>query len=124
MNNLQVVARPIFRIFDYKKTIEFYVDWLGFKIESEHRFDSNAPLYMIVALGDLKIHLSEHHGDCAPGARIHIENFVGLKEYHKGLLAKNYKYNAPGIEKAFWSQKVNCMEVIDPFGNRLTFTGE
>jgi len=23
---------PIFRIFDYQKTIEFYVDWLGFML--------------------------------------------------------------------------------------------
>jgi hypothetical protein len=27
---------PIFRIFDYKKATEFYVDWLGFKIDWEH----------------------------------------------------------------------------------------
>jgi catechol 2,3-dioxygenase-like lactoylglutathione lyase family enzyme len=120
----QVVARPIFRIFDYKKAIEFYVDWLGFKIEGEHKFDENAPVYIVISLGDLKIHLTEHHGDCSPGARIHIENFVGLKEYHKNLLAKNYKFNRPGIEKAFWDRKISCMEVIDPFGNRLTFTGE
>ncbi len=120
----QVIARPIFRIYDYKRAVEFYIDWLGFKIESEHTFDENSPLYIIISLGDLQIHLSEHHGDCSPGARIHIENFPGLKEYHKNLLAKNYKYNRPGIEKAFWNQKITCMEVIDPFGNRLTFTGE
>lgn len=29
-------AIPILRIFDYKKAIEFYVDWLGFKIVWEH----------------------------------------------------------------------------------------
>lgn len=27
---------PILRIFDYKKAIEFYIDWLGFKINWEH----------------------------------------------------------------------------------------
>ncbi len=32
---------PILRIFDYKKTIEFYIDWLGFKINWEHTFDEN-----------------------------------------------------------------------------------
>ncbi|MEP7229033.1 MAG: glyoxalase superfamily protein [Ginsengibacter sp.] len=27
---------PILRIFDHKKAIEFYIDWLGFKIDWEH----------------------------------------------------------------------------------------
>ena len=118
------IARPIFRIFDYDKAIEFYIDWLGFKIESKHTFGENFPIYTIISLGDLIIHLTEHHGDCSPGARIHIENFVGIHSYHKKLIEKDYKYNKPGIEKAFWDEKISCMQVIDPFGNRLTFTGE
>ncbi|PKB17626.1 glyoxalase superfamily protein [Flavobacterium sp. 5] len=72
------IARPIFRIFDYQKAIEFYIDWLGFKIDGEHTFGENFPLYIMISLGDLKIHLTEHHGDCSPGARIHIENFPDL----------------------------------------------
>ena len=119
-----IIARPIFRIFDYQKAIEFYVDWLGFEIESEHTFGENFPLYLILSFKELKIHLTEHHGDCSPGARIHIENFIGLKDYHKNLILKNYKYNKPEIEKAFWDNKISTMQVIDPFGNRLTFTGE
>ena len=59
------VARPIFRIFDYAKVIEFYVEWLGFKIDWEHKPD-NSPIYMQISLGDIIIHLSEHHGDCSP----------------------------------------------------------
>lgn len=117
------VARPIFRIFDYSKTIEFYINWLGFKIDWQHQFDDNAPVYMQVSLGDLVIHLSEHHGDCSPGARVHIEGFEGLKEYHQQLLAKYYKYNRPGLKKASWDANIFTMEVTDPFGNRLTFTG-
>jgi catechol 2,3-dioxygenase-like lactoylglutathione lyase family enzyme len=35
---------PILRIFDYQKTIEFYVDWLGFEIVWEHRFEENTPV--------------------------------------------------------------------------------
>ncbi|WP_255409715.1 glyoxalase superfamily protein [Flavobacterium sp. 5] len=40
------------------------------------------------------------------------------------MIAKDYKYNKPEIEKAFWDEKIYCMQVIDPFGNRLSFTGE
>ncbi len=116
------IARPIFRIFDYAKTLEFYVDWLGFKIDWEDKPD-NTPIYMQVSLGDIIIHLSEHHGDCSPGGRVHIENFIELKEYHKKLLGKQYKFMQPGIGPTPWSSKTYCMEVIDPFGNRLTFTG-
>ena len=30
----------------------------------------------------------------------------------------------PGIDKTPWDYDTYCMEVIDPFGNRLTFTGK
>lgn len=59
---------PIFRMFDEKKAKEFYIDYLGFSLEWEHRFESGMPLYMEVSLGECKLHLSEHYGDCSPGA--------------------------------------------------------
>ncbi len=114
---------PIFRIFDYQKVIEFYVDWLGFKIDWEDK-PENAPIYMEISYNGIVIHLSEHHGDCSAGARLHIENFDGLKEYHKQLLDKKYKFMRPGIETTPYNKDTLCMEVIDPFGNRLTFTGK
>ena len=109
---------PIFRIFDYKKAIEFYVDWLGFTIDWEHVFEEGMPIYMQISRDGISLHLSEHHGDTTPGTRIYIE-CTGLKEYHKELNDKKYKNNKPGLEKAFYGAW--CMEVIDPFGNRLTF---
>ncbi|CAN5338394.1 glyoxalase superfamily protein [soil metagenome] len=108
-------VKPILRIFDYKKAIEFYIDWLGFKIDWEHTFEDNFPVYLQISLGDLVIHLSEHHGDCSPGSRIHIENFKGLKDNHQKITARDYKYNKPGIDKAFWDSNITVMEVIDPF---------
>lgn len=44
---------PILRIFSVEKAKEFYVGFLGFSIEWEHRFDDNAPLYMQVSRGGL-----------------------------------------------------------------------
>jgi uncharacterized glyoxalase superfamily protein PhnB len=108
---------PVLRIFDYKKAIEFYVDWLEFKIDWEHTFEENTPIYMQVSREGMTLHLSEHHGDSTPGARIYIE-CTGLKEYHQLLIDKKYKNNRPGLEKSFYGTW--CMEVIDPFGNRLT----
>lgn len=63
---------PIFRIFDYQKTKEFYVDWLGFEIVWEHYFAENTPVYMEVKRENIIFHLSEHHGDGTPGTRVAI----------------------------------------------------
>jgi len=60
-------AIPILRIFDLARAREFYIDFLGFRIDWEHRFEDSAPVYMQVSRGDLVLHLSEHHGDCCPG---------------------------------------------------------
>lgn len=117
------IARPIFRIFEYEKAKAFYVDWLGFTIDWENK-PENFPIYLQISLDGIVIHLTEHHGDCSPGARIHIENFNNLKAYHEKLLDKNYKFNRPSLDKASWSTNAICMEAIDPFGNRLTFTEE
>lgn len=116
------IAIPIFRIFDLDKAKEFYIDWLGFNIDWEDK-QEKTPAYLQISLDGIVLHLTEHYGDCTPGGRIHIENFKELKQYHRKLLEKEYKYMRPGLGKTPWNSKILCMEVIDPFGNRLTFTG-
>ena len=37
---------PILRIFDEAKARESYIDFLGFKVDWEHRFENGLPLYM------------------------------------------------------------------------------
>ncbi|WP_207493165.1 glyoxalase superfamily protein [Aridibaculum aurantiacum] len=110
---------PIFRIFDYDKAVEFYVHFLGFSIAWQHQ-PPHSPVYMEVRLEDITLHLSEHHGDCTPGAKVFIETSGGLRDYHEQLLAKNYKYNRPGLEVAPW--EALTMEVNDPFNNKLLFS--
>nr|WP_199157224.1 glyoxalase superfamily protein [Pedobacter sp. ASV2] len=119
MNCIKV--RPILRIFDYNKAIEFYVNWLGFKIDWEHHFEENTPVYMQISLGGIELHLSEHHGDGTPGTHVHI-NCVGLKEFHKSIINKKYKYNRPGLEKTFY--ETWCVTVTDPFNNQISFNEE
>jgi catechol 2,3-dioxygenase-like lactoylglutathione lyase family enzyme len=118
------IVKPILRIFDYDKTIEFYINWLGFKINWEHTYDPNTPKYMEITLRDIAFHLSEHHGDASPGAHIFIGDFKGLRDYHKELTGKNYKYNNPGLEVPDWNSKSITVTVYDPFGNRITFVEE
>jgi catechol 2,3-dioxygenase-like lactoylglutathione lyase family enzyme len=111
-------AIPIFRIFDVAKAKEFYVDFLGFRVDWEHRFDETGPLYMQVSRDGLLLHLSEHHGDACPGSTALVQS-TGLEAYHREITAKGYRFMRPGIEVAPWNARV--MEVIDPFGNRLRF---
>lgn len=110
---------PILRMFDEAKAREFYRDFLGFTIDWEHRFEEGLPLYMQVSRKECILHLSEHHGDCCPGAAVRIET-AGLEEYQRQLAEKNYKYARPGIENTPWGSR--DMFISDPFGNRLVFT--
>lgn len=112
-------AIPILRIFDVTKAKEFYVDFLGFTIDWEHRFGDNFPLYAQVSRADIKLHLSEHHGDASPGSTVFVW-MRGIAAYHRELLAKDYRYYRPGLEDAVWDAKM--MQVADPFGNRLRFS--
>lgn len=64
---------PILRIFDEAKALAFYVDFLGFTVDWQHRFGDDFPLYLQVSRGDCVLHLSEHHGDCTPGSALRIE---------------------------------------------------
>ena len=71
---------PILRIFDEAKALEFYVDFLGFKVDWQHRFEANFPLYLQVSLGECALHLSEHHGDASPGAAVGAASMRGAAE--------------------------------------------
>lgn len=110
---------PILRIFDEAKAREFYVDFLGFKVDWEHRFEAGLPLYLQISKDDCILHLSEHHGDCSPGAAMRIET-EQLEAFQAQLEAKAYKYARPSIVEMPWGSL--DMSVHDPFGNRLTFT--
>ncbi|HEY5407608.1 MAG TPA: glyoxalase superfamily protein [Ginsengibacter sp.] len=109
---------PVLRIFDYAKAIEFYVDWLGFKIEWEHVFEKGMPVYMEVRKGGITFHLTEHHGDATPGSHVFIW-CDGVKEYHEELINKKYKYNRPGLEKTFYGSL--AFTANDPFNNKISF---
>ena len=110
-------AIPILRIFSVDKAKEFYVGFLGFSIDWEHRFGDNFPLYAQVSRSGLKLHLSEHHGDATPGSAIFVP-MQGIDAFHQELTGKAYAYAKPGLETVDWGR---LLEVADPFGNRLRF---
>lgn len=110
-------AIPILRSFSEDKAKEFYLDFLGFTLDWEHRFEADFPLYMQVQRSGLKLHLSEHHGDATPGSAVFIP-VDDIDALHQELHAKKYKYAKPVIETVGWGRE---LQVMDPFGNRLRF---
>jgi len=110
---------PILRIFDEAKALGFYVDFLGFTVDWQHRFGDDFPLYLQVSRGECVLHLSEHHGDCTPGSALRIETDE-LEAFRAQLLTRQYPFARPQIQAMPWGSQ--DMTVIDPFGNRLVFT--
>lgn len=110
---------PILRILDEQKAREFYLEYLGFAVDFEHRFHDEAPLFMGISRDGLPIFLSEHHGDGTPGTYVRID-LTGIDELYSELGAKKYKYMNPSIVEQEWGTRELC--VYDPFGNRLIFS--
>jgi catechol 2,3-dioxygenase-like lactoylglutathione lyase family enzyme len=109
---------PILRIFDIAKADEFYQGFLGFSIDWDHRFDPDAPLYRQISRGNLILHLSEHHGDGSPGARLRVM-MDGVEAFHREISSKGYRYMRPGLETTPWGTLETG--VVDPFGNLIRF---
>jgi hypothetical protein len=110
---------PVLRIFDSAKAKEFYIGFLGFKIDFEHRFEPDLPLFMQISLGEIILYLSEHHGDCSPGGKVVIET-TGLAAYRDDLMAKKYGYARPGLVQQPWGAAT--MTIADPFFNHIEFS--
>lgn len=109
---------PVLRIFDDAKAREFYVEFLGFTWDWEHRFGDNFPLYAQVSRAGLVIHLSGHHGDATPGSTTVVLT-QAVQQYQEELAGRDYRFNKPAIEDLPWGL---VMTVTDPFGNRIRFT--
>lgn len=112
-------AIPLLRIFSVEKAQEFYLGYLGFQVDWEHRFEPSLPLYMQVSRDGLALHLTEHHGDCTPGSKVFVE-MTGVAELHAELTAKSYNYLRPGLETAPWG--ATTLTVTDPFMNQILFS--
>ncbi|GAA0713756.1 hypothetical protein Drose_26160 [Dactylosporangium roseum] len=109
---------PVFRVMSVEVALLFYVDYLGFKLDWEHRFEPGLPLYVQVSRSQAVLHLSEHHGDGSPHGVVWfpVADVFGL---HEELLAKPNAPVRPGIDAA--APGGPTLEVIDPYGNVLRF---
>ncbi|MFC6222978.1 glyoxalase superfamily protein [Hymenobacter artigasi] len=113
------MVTPIFQILDYQQALDFYIDWLGFRIDWQDQ-SVRGPLYMQVSRGGIVLHLSSHPEESCAGAKAMAE-INGLIAFHHMLTQKASAYPSPVLQKTCWSDKVMQVEVTDPFGNILVF---
>jgi len=98
---------PILRVADAEAAVAWYAR-LGFVKEWEHRFEPGLPLYVGIARGELRMHLSEHTGDARPGTLLYltVDDFDALAA----------SLGVTAIDDMPWGRD---FEVVDPDGNRL-----
>lgn len=110
---------PILRSFDEARAKAFYLDFLGFELEFEHRFGADMPHYMSVCRGGCTLHISEHYGDATPGSAVRIQ-VDDVDAYMDALRAKAFANARPGApEEMPWGSRE--IAINDPAGNRLIF---
>jgi uncharacterized glyoxalase superfamily protein PhnB len=91
---------------------------LEFKIDFEHRFGDNSPIYLGLSRSGCVLHWSEHHGDACPGAQVRIRT-ADIDQLSQQLAANDYTVANPGqaAEMPWGSREIT---VSDPFSSRLT----
>lgn len=111
------VTIPILRTFPGDESRRFYIEFLGFTVDWEHRFGEGMPLYQQVSRDRCVLHLSEHHGDATPGSAVRIE-IADVRRLQREL-RKNTVYPLRiGVAEQPWGDD---LVVPDPFGNRIIF---
>lgn len=111
---------PVIRVLNEAEAKKFYVEFLGFNVDWEHRFEPGFPLYFQVSRGECILHLSEHTGDCRAGCAMRIK-CSQVEDYFRELSERNPDYKLK-LERPPW--KTVEFDVKDPFGNRITFCSE
>jgi catechol 2,3-dioxygenase-like lactoylglutathione lyase family enzyme len=112
------VVIPVLRTFPGPEALRFYVDFLGFVVDWEHRFEAGLPIYRQVSYEGAVLHLSEHHEDATPGSavRIRVADVAGLQQR---LHDSDVYPLRIGLSQESWGSD---LDVPDPFGNHLIFT--
>ena len=117
MSKIILKAIPTFRILDYKKAMDFYIQGLGFNIDWEHRFGPREPVYMQIYTNGLALHLSQNKRFEA-GTIVFVD-CKELNQFYSELNNRKTKIELSNPIKTNW--KSIQMEIEDPFGNLLRF---
>lgn len=97
---------PIMHVTDAAVAVAWY-ERLGFVKEYEHRFEPGFPLYVGMARGEARLHLSEHKGDALPNTLVYL--------YVRDVDAIGAEFGVVPDDQP-WTREI---ELTDPDGNRL-----
>jgi len=117
---LQQTVIPQLRITSVPRSLEFYVNGLGFTVDWEHQFEPGFPLFMQLTRLGQTIFLTEHIGDCEVGGAVYFvvpdvdRCFAEFSA--RGVLLTALPADTP------WGTRE--MLATDPDGNRLRFASE
>ena len=114
---------PVLRMLDETEARGFYLDYLGYQIDWEHRFNSSSPtspLYMQISRGASVLHLNGHADADAPPSEVRIPVCL-IDEYCEFLRAKDSRHGQPSLVDPRYTGVNTDMNIEDPFGNLLTF---
>lgn len=117
MSQVELKGIPTFRILNYEEAIKFYIEFLGFSIDWEHRFGPEEPVYMQISRNELTLHLTENNR-----FRTEVIIFIdtrGIEALHTELKEKSTSVEVPDVSRTDW--QTLQMEITDPFGNLLRF---
>ena len=109
---------PQLRSTNWDRTRAFYEDGLGFRVQWEHRFEPDFPVFAQVSRDGLSLFLTEHSGDCQVGGAVYIV-VDDLDALYREITQRNVPVAEPPQETP-WGTREMC--VIDPDGNRLRFS--
>jgi len=106
---------PTLRISNYTASKKFYVEGLGFKVDWEHRFKPDFPVFMQISRDDLSFILTEHSGDCPAGNLIHLY-VTDVDAWFKEFIMKGISIKEPPGEHL---QGLRSMLIADPDNNKI-----
>ena len=114
---------PVLRMLDEAAARRFFLDFLGYEVEWEHRFNDSpaSPLYMQIRLGDSVLHLNGHADDDAPVCEVRVP-VQGIGEFCAELQARcSAGQEKPVIVDPRYEGVGTDLNLIDPSGNMLVF---
>ena len=111
---------PVVRMLDEAKTRHFYLDYLGFEIEWEHKFSDTSPMYMQIRCGQAVLHLNGHADEKSPTTEVRIP-VNGLEAFCDLLRERTAGEEKPEIVDPRYEGRPTDLNLIDPSGNMIVF---
>lgn len=110
---------PVVRMLDEDASTRFYLDYLGYTVDWEHRFEEGTDLYMQIRRGPSVLHLNGHATDESPVTEVRIP-VRDLEGFCVWLCEKDWPEKAEAVDPRYEGKNTD-LNLLDPAGNHLVF---